>query len=182
MRTSLPPAAAFVFLSPYVTATCCGHHASSRKVKHALHPTWYQTLRIPVDVLPVHWRPEIILDFFSSRLGASPQFGRLSLPLSSAFAGTGRPPPPTWHTVSLLTTKGSTEQVGRFAIPEVLVSLQLLPKDLSSSVVPKPLPIVPDTKPAYVEVTLIGLRNLVPRMLGLLQKAQVVRVLCRWCV
>lgn len=153
----LPPADADGTSDPYVVVRHAGKKCRTRVVVNTLNPVWYETLVFEdVQLLPLQYAPQLVLQMMDwDRLSKDDLFGRVRVSLSDAtVSDKGNPPTPTWHPVRLLNVgKGKAASV-LAANPELLLSVQLVPKASTTTVIPRPPSIVPPNKPVFLEITL----------------------------
>lgn len=191
----LPAADASGACDPYVVARVAGKRSGTKWVPETTEPLWYEVLTLtiitPVDL---EYAPPVTLQVRAPPLAAaSPrvvtqrvprqvwdhnkvqadtELGVVRIPLAAALQAAGAPfdtpacnellPDPEW--MPLLLPNGEPGQ------GELLVSVEIVCVESPSAMLPPPKSIVPAMRPAWVEVTTLGLRDLKP--LGFMRVAK----------
>ncbi|KAF0685797.1 Aste57867_22405 [Aphanomyces stellatus] len=150
---------------PYIKVRFCGEEKKIAVKKQTCNPLWYQTVTFNVDLPPVemlHFAPQVILrvvdwdaglgDTSHDYIGSS--FLTIS-PTDARELNDARPDPsPKWHHL-VQQEEGDTEG-------EILASVAVVKLDRPDAVVPPPPSIVPKTRTAYLELIVLGLRDMRP--------------------
>ncbi|KAF4323979.1 hypothetical protein BBO99_00002154 [Phytophthora kernoviae] len=161
----LPPADSNGLLDPFLIVRCMGEkEKQTSKKKKTRDPLWYETIYFDVNLPELKYAPQVMLrvmdwddfdtnDFVGlAALNLSDAHIRTSEQLSSGHLSTL--PDPTWHPI-LFQEPGDCEG-------EILASLELVRKTFPDEKIPRALPILPRNRKAFLEITVLGLRNMEP--------------------
>jgi hypothetical protein len=161
----LPPADSNGLLDPYLVVRCMAEKPkeTSRK-KKTRDPVYYETLYFDVNLPDLKYAPQVLLrvmdhDDFDSNdyvglvaLNMSEAHVRTSAQLSSGKLS--QLPNPRWYPL-MFQEPGDSEG-------EILASIELIRKQFPDEEVPLSTTIVPKTRKAYLELTVLGLRSMEP--------------------
>ncbi|KAJ0394355.1 hypothetical protein P43SY_006836 [Pythium insidiosum] len=161
----LPPADSNGLLDPFLIVRCMGEKPEKTDKKFKTRdPLWYQTLYFNVNLPELRFAPQVLLRVMDhDDFDADDYVGMVSLNLSDAHVRTsddlaaGRHatlPNPKWYPL-MFQEPGDCEG-------ELLASIELIRKKFPDETVPASASIVPETKKAFLELTVLGLRNLEP--------------------
>ncbi|KAJ0392886.1 hypothetical protein P43SY_002490 [Pythium insidiosum] len=164
----LPAADANGALDAYVKVTCGGAQGKSGKRLATRDPCFYETVCLDVDLPQLtKFLPMVSVQVFDwdqwdadDYVGAA-RFSLLDVPqlLSSEYSklrstGKYKPPRPTWYPISYA-SPGDTEG-------ELLLSLELVRKEMPGLVIDPPESIRPPMEDRFLEITCLGCRGLEP--------------------
>ncbi|OQS01372.1 hypothetical protein ACHHYP_01203 [Achlya hypogyna] len=150
---------------PYVKVRMCGEEKRLKTRHKTVNPLWYETVTFEVDLPPVdmlHFAPPVTLRVKDQDEGIS---GSTSEYIGSAFVTISSnnvrhvndahdPPVPEWYPL-MQQEEGDTEGF-------ILTSVVVVRKDRSDMIFPMPRPIVPKMRKAYLEIIVLGLRDMKP--------------------
>ncbi|RMX64262.1 hypothetical protein DD238_006948 [Peronospora effusa] len=161
----LPPADSNGLLDPFLVIRCTGEKEKmTSKKRKTRDPLWYETIYFDVNLPELKYAPQVMLrvmdyddfdtnDFVGlAALNLSEAHIRTSQQLSSDHLATL--PDPKWHPI-MFQEPGDCEG-------EILASLELIRKQFPDEKVPRALPILPRNRKAFLEITVLGLRNMEP--------------------
>lgn len=156
---SLPAADANGLLDPYLKVRLLGHQEKTQVVKKTRDPCWYETKVFNVDLPPLAFAPQIALRLFdweANPLDFDDYVGSAFVPIQDGVDLTraNASPSPKWYRV-LQQEDGDCEG-------QILASVEYINKATWVQPLPPTLSIVPTTRTAYLELTVLGLRNLQP--------------------
>ena len=139
---------------PYLKLNVLGVQKQSIVKTKTRFPLFYQTINFDCLLPDKEFRPLLDCQVFDRDIIFDDFVGRFSVPLSDAFEldniDDDFPDP---HYVPLFVDVPGDGQ------GEVLLSVQLVQK-LPDTVLPPPPSLIPETRSAFIEVTLLGLRNM----------------------
>ncbi|ETO84330.1 hypothetical protein F444_01744 [Phytophthora nicotianae P1976] len=160
----LPPADSNGLLDPFLVVRCMGEEMLTSKKKKTRDPLWYETLHFDVNLPELKYAPQVMLRVMDYDDFDSNDFvGLAALNLSDAVirssdqvAGEHQPslPDPQWHRI-MFQEPGDCEG-------EILASLELIRKQFPDETVRRAPSIVPRNRKAFLEITVLGLRNMEP--------------------
>ncbi|RHY24406.1 hypothetical protein DYB25_000601 [Aphanomyces astaci] len=150
---------------PYITVRFNGEQQKLAVKKKTVNPLWYETVTFDVDLPPedlLHYSPQVILRVmdWDAGIGSSAHdyIGSSFLPILASDVRTindARPDPePKWHPL-VQQEEGDTDG-------QILASIVVIKLDRPDAVLPPPPSIVPKTRVAYLEIIVLGLRDLKP--------------------
>jgi len=146
-------------LDPYVKVRFCGRKKKTKTLSTTADPCFYEVLEF-AEELPENriLHPNIIVQIWDrDRLGHNSQVAGMHLDMSqisfTRSAGS-KAATPQWY--PLMDTNGKPGE------GEILISAQLILKKGSYEKLPKPADITPKSRPAFVEVVALGVRDLQP--------------------
>ncbi|CAH0485174.1 unnamed protein product [Peronospora farinosa] len=161
----LPPADSNGLLDPFLVIRCTGEKEKmTSKKRKTRDPLWYETIYFDVNLPELKYAPQVMLrvmdyddfdtnDFVGlAALNLSEAHIRTSQQLSSDHLATL--PDPKWRPI-MFQEPGDCEG-------EILASLELIRKQFPDEKVPRALPILPRNRKAFLEITVLGLRNMEP--------------------
>ncbi|KAK1942894.1 Dysferlin [Phytophthora citrophthora] len=160
----LPPADSNGLLDPFLVVRCMGEEKLTSKKKKTRDPLWYETLHFDLNLPDLKYAPQVMLrvmDF--DDFDTNDFVGLTALNLSEAHirtsdevSGEHQPalPDPKWHRI-LFQEPGDCEG-------EILASLELVRKQFPDETVRRAPSIVPRNRKAFLEITVLGLRNMEP--------------------
>lgn len=161
----LPPADSNGLLDPYLVVRCLGEKPKeSSKKRKTRDPVWYETLYYDINLPDLKYAPQVMLRVMDYDEFDSNDFvGLVALNLSEAHIRTSEQlasgklatlPDPKWYPL-MFQEPGDSEG-------EILASLELIRKQFPDERVPQSASIVPKTRKAFIEITVLGLRNMEP--------------------
>lgn len=144
-------------LDPYVKVRFCGSKQKTKKHEMTTSPLFYETLQfseeLPEDPL---YGPDVVLQVWDAdAMGTNTHMALLRMPLyelEELSSEAARPPEPTWR--ALQDTSG--EPCGG----ELLCCGARIRKHSIKEKTSRPEPIVPPLRQAWIEVTVLGVRQL----------------------
>ncbi|CAK4632712.1 unnamed protein product [Aphanomyces euteiches] len=150
---------------PYAKVRFMGEEKRLKEKKKTINPTWYETLTFQCELPPkefLHFSPQVIVRLMDWDNGIGDgghdYMGSAFLsiePSDIRQLDDPRPPPdPKWFNI-MQQEPGDTEG-------SVLASVVVIPLDNPDAVLPAPDSIVPPTRKAYLEIIVLGLRDLRP--------------------
>ncbi|RHY35089.1 hypothetical protein DYB32_000418 [Aphanomyces invadans] len=150
---------------PYVTVRFNGEKHKLSVKKKTVNPLWYETVTFDVDLPPedmLHYSPQVILRVmdWDAGIGSSSDdyIGSSFVPITSsdvrAIDDTRPDPEPKWYPL-VQQEAGDTDG-------HILASVVVVKVDQPDTVLPPPRSIVPKTRIAYLEIIVLGLRDLKP--------------------
>ncbi|CAN0166928.1 unnamed protein product [Ascophyllum nodosum] len=155
----LPSSDANGLLDPYVKVRFMGQSHETTKNNDTVHPCFYQTMEFH-QMLPsdLEYAAEIRLEVWDdNRFGDDNQVAGCRFPVSAATLSSdssGHVPTPCWH--HLRDTDGEP------GMGEILISLQLIPKQAAKDKLPQAPSILPTLRTAFLEIITVGVRDLKP--------------------
>ncbi|KAG6952738.1 hypothetical protein JG688_00013149 [Phytophthora aleatoria] len=160
----LPPADSNGLLDPFLVVRCMGEEMLTSKKKKTRDPLWYETLHFDVNLPELKYAPQVMLRVMDyDDFDTNDFVGLAALNLSDAVirssdqvAGEHQPslPDPQWHRI-MFQEPGDCEG-------EILASLELIRKQFPDETVRRAPSIVPRNRKAFLEITVLGLRNMEP--------------------
>ncbi|KAF1325644.1 Inositol polyphosphate 5-phosphatase, partial [Globisporangium splendens] len=161
----LPPADSNGLLDPYLVARCLGEKPKeTSKKKKTRDPLWYETIYFDINLPELKYAPQVMLRVMDYDEFDSNDFvGLVALNLSDAHIRTSQQladgklstlPDPRWYPV-MYQEPGDSEG-------EILASLELIRKQFPDENIPPSVSIVPETRKAFLEITVLGLRSMEP--------------------
>ncbi|EQC29479.1 hypothetical protein SDRG_12727 [Saprolegnia diclina VS20] len=150
---------------PYVKVRLCGLETKIKPRHRTVNPLWYETVCFEVELPPVdmlHFAPPVTLrvkDQDETIAGSSSEYiGSAFVPISSNNVrhvnDAHEPPVPEWYPL-MQQEEGDTEGF-------ILTSVIVVRKDRPDMIFPVPRPIVPKMRKAYLEIIVLGLRDMKP--------------------
>ncbi|CAI5732253.1 unnamed protein product [Peronospora destructor] len=161
----LPPADSNGLLDPFLVIRCTGEKEKmTSKKRKTRDPLWYETIYFDVNLPELKYAPQVMLRVMDyDDFDANDFVGLAALNLSEAHIRTSQQlssdhlatlPDPKWHPI-MFQEPGDCEG-------EILASLELIRKQFPDEKVPRALPILPRNRKAFLEITVLGLRNMEP--------------------
>lgn len=161
----LPPADSNGLLDPYLVVRCLGEkQQETTKKRKTRDPLWYETLYYDINLPELKYAPQVMLRVMDyDEFDANDFVGLVALNLSEAHIRTSEQlaggklatlPDPKWYPL-MFQEPGDSEG-------EILASLELIRKQFPDERVPQSASIVPKTRKAFIEITVLGLRNMEP--------------------
>lgn len=161
----LPPADSNGLLDPYLVVRCLGEKPKeTSKKKKTRDPLWYETVYYDINLPELKYAPQVMLRVMDYDEFDSNDFvGLVALNLSEAHIRTSEQlssgklatlPDPKWYPL-MFQEPGDSEG-------EILASLELIRKQFPDERVPESASIAPKTRKAFIEITVLGLRNMEP--------------------
>ncbi|GMF14931.1 unnamed protein product [Phytophthora fragariaefolia] len=161
----LPPADSNGLLDPFLVIRCMGEKEKmTSKKRKTRDPLWYETIYFDVNLPVLKYAPQVMLrvmDF--DDFDTNDFVGLAALNLAEAHIRTSQQlssghfealPDPKWHPI-MFQEPGDCEG-------EILASLELIRKQFPDEKVPRAIPILPRNRKAFLEITVLGLRNMEP--------------------
>ncbi|CAK4072437.1 unnamed protein product [Aphanomyces euteiches] len=150
---------------PYIDVRFFGEKRKIKEKKKTVNPLWYETVTYDVELPPenmLHFSPQVILRVMDWDVGignsADDYIGSSFLPITSANLrkpNDPRPDPePQWYSL-VQQEEGDTDG-------HILASVVVVRLDYPDQVLPPPPSIVPKMRTAYLEVIVLGLRDMRP--------------------
>jgi len=157
----LPAADANGLCDPYVKVVLNGQVQKTKTVKKNRYPGYYQTLIFDDVMIPEHnnfeYATQITYRLYDYDLDGDDYLGTCSYSMQDSVVTANPdaelPTPSQWSDFFYETPGDSTGQL--------LTMVQLIPT-LGKQISRDPAPIVPDTRKAYLELILIGIRHMSP--------------------
>jgi hypothetical protein len=158
---NLPAADSNGLSDPYITVNFMGQSKKTAVKKKTLFPSYYETIIFNDVTIPdghdFSYSPQVNFRLFDEDTFNSDEYlGTFGLDLRSAVVTTDPDadlPDPKWYEFF--------KEVPDDGEGELLVQIQLIPS-LGSSFVTEPKSIIPETKDAFIEVLVIGVRDMSP--------------------
>lgn len=160
----LPPADSNGLLDPFLVVRCMGEEKLTSKKRKTRDPLWYETLHFDVNLPELKYAPQVMLRVMDyDDFDTNDFVGLLALNLNEAVirssdqvAGEHQPslPDPHWHRI-MFQEPGDCEG-------EILASLELIRKQFPDETIRRAPSIVPRNRKAFLEITVLGLRNMEP--------------------
>ncbi|OQR97039.1 hypothetical protein THRCLA_07103 [Thraustotheca clavata] len=150
---------------PYAKIVLCGEKKVSKVQKRTRDPMWYEIHTFDVELPPVemlHFSPQVIIRLMDHDNGIGESGHDY---MGSAFVSFNasnirdiddpRPlPPPEWYKL-MQQEEGDTDGA-------ILASIVVVKMDMPDMVLPVPRPIHPKMRKAYIEIIILGLRDMRP--------------------
>ncbi|KAE8903430.1 hypothetical protein PF005_g14426 [Phytophthora fragariae] len=161
----LPPADSNGLLDPFLVIRCMGEKEKmTSKKKKTRDPLWYETIYFDVNLPALKYAPQVMLRVMDyDDFDTNDFVGLAALNLAEAHIRTSEQlssghlaalPDPKWHPI-MFQEPGDCEG-------EILASLELIRKQFPDEKVPRAIPILPRNRKAFLEITVVGLRNMEP--------------------
>jgi hypothetical protein len=161
----LPAADSNGLLDPFMIVRCMGEKPKqTSKKKKTRDPLYYETVYFDINLPDLKYAPQVMLRVMDyDDFDADDYVGLVALNLSEAHIRTSEQlssgklstlPDPKWYPLQFQEA-GDCEG-------EILASLELIRKQFPDEKVPESASIVPATRKAFIEITVLGLRNLEP--------------------
>ncbi|KAG7389144.1 hypothetical protein PHYBOEH_007572 [Phytophthora boehmeriae] len=161
----LPAADSNGLLDPFLIVRCMGEkEKQTSKKKKTRDPLWYETIYFDVNLPELQYAPQVMLRVMDwDDFDTNDFVGLAALNLSDAHLRTSEQlandhsstlPDPEWHPI-MFQEPGDCEG-------EILASLELVRKTFPDEKVPRAIPILPRNRKAFLEITVLGLRNMEP--------------------
>lgn len=173
---NLPPADDDGSADPYVVVRCCGQKRTTATIRNTLNPMWYTTVTFDLELLPLHLAPQVVIQVWDwDRFSSNDLMATLRLPMNSHFmipanqlTNPAALVDPEWLPLAV-----NSASPGTGPVPELLVSMQLIPKAGMGQRLPQPPPIAPPTRRTNLDVIALGVRDMAPFKLLPIMKPQV---------
>ncbi|KAJ8550633.1 hypothetical protein ON010_g10436 [Phytophthora cinnamomi] len=161
----LPPADSNGLLDPFLVIRCMGEKEKVTSTKKKTRdPLWYETIYFDVNLPALKYAPQVMLRVMDyDDFDTNDFVGLAALNLAEAHIRTSEQlssghlealPDPKWHPI-MFQEPGDCEG-------EILASLELIRKQFPDEKVPRAIPILPRNRKAFLEITVLGLRNMEP--------------------
>eukprot|EP00300_Choanocystis_sp_HF-7_P005500 c14114_g1_i1.p1 GENE.c14114_g1_i1~~c14114_g1_i1.p1 ORF type:complete len:1293 (+),score=373.40 c14114_g1_i1:49-3879(+) len=136
-------------MDPYALITFSGGMSKSKTIKDTRFPVWGEVMSMKVDVLqPIDLAPAVtVMVYDYDETTADDLAGRITIPATALPSSMEKP--------QLYTL----EMDGKKTNAKILIGFQLVPESLTFK---PPASLSPDCEERLVELTIIGLRNLLP--------------------
>ena len=151
-------------IDPYVKVRFSGSKAKTSVKKMTQAPCFFETLEF-AQVLPPDKKlaPNIVLQVWDSKFGSKTPVGVARASLEGVFITRDQArgaPTPQWMPLKGVDGQGN--------MGEILASFQLYQKETLAKLLTPPREIVPNTRKCYLDIHVVGLRNLIKLKPGLL--------------
>lgn len=161
----LPAADSNGLLDPFLIVRCMGEKPKqSSKKKKTRDPLYYETVYFDINLPDLKYAPQVMLRVMDyDDFDSDDYVGLVALNISEAHIRTSEQlssgklsvlPDPKWYPLQFQ-EPGDCEG-------EILASLELVRKQFPDERVPDSDSIVPKTRKAFIEITVLGLRNMEP--------------------
>ena len=153
----LPAADSNGLLDPFLKVNLLGEVKESTQKKKTRYPLYYETICFDCELPEREFLPQVNIQLYDSDLLNSEYMSMMFYNLQDAFVLNSLDDPlpdPEYRPLFV-------EEVGD-GQGHILVSFQLIPKTRPDMVFPKPAPIIPTLRQAYIEVIALGIRNMKP--------------------
>ncbi|CAE7652847.1 Dysf, partial [Symbiodinium microadriaticum] len=147
----LPAADSNGLLDPFLKINLLGQVKESTHKKKTRFPLYYETICFDCELPEREFLPQVNLQLYDSDMLKAEYMSMMFYNLQDAFVLN-----------SLDDPLPDPEYRPLFVEGDILVSFQLIPKTRPDMVFPKPEPIMPSLRQAYIEIIALGIRNMKP--------------------